>query len=160
MKAFYFLIFTICLLNPSEAVAIKTTTIQVQKTVTKSQSKKKLNRWQRFKNHFSKKKISIKKWLKRKAINKTLVGILLIFGVTMFGSTLIFLGAAFAFSLLASATTAAILAGIVAAIGGYFLTEYLYQSIVKEKSPLWLKITAGFFALIPLLAILAFYTSE
>lgn len=166
MKAFYLSIFMIFFLNISETDAVNSVskTSTIQKTETKLQSKKKLNRWQHFKTTFRKKKFLIKKWLKKmkkKAFSKALIQLALIFGLSMFGATAIFLGSAFVFSLLiASANTAAILAGIVAAVGGYILTDYLYRMILKEKSPWWFKIISGFFVLTPLLVILIFLNSD
>lgn len=165
MKALYLSIIIICFLNSSEAIAInsvsKTSTIQVPKTEINLQSKKKLNRWQRFKSKFSKRISSAKKWLKKIALDKELISLALIFGVSMFGSALIFVGSAFVFSAIITSTyTAAFLAGGVAAIGGYILSDYLYRVSLKEKSPLWYKLVSGFCVLVPFFVILAYYTSE
>lgn len=168
MKAFYLSIFMFCFLNLSEGIAIntasKTTTHQIQETEISIESKEKSSRWQRFKNKVSQKKTLLSKWfqkIKRKALNKVGVAIGLILGVSFFGGGLLFLGSLFVFSgLITSVYTAAIISGIIAAVGGYILSDYLYRQIVKEKSPLWFKLTSGFFVAMPLLVVFAYLASE
>ncbi len=168
MKAFYLTILVICFFNLSEGIAINTTsktaTHQIQETGISVQSKKKTSRWKRFKNKISQKKTLLSKWfrkIKKAAVNKVGVAIGLIFGISIFGTMLLFFGSLFVFSsIITGVYAAAITSGILAAVGGYILSDYLYRKIAKEKSPLWFKLTSGFFVIMPLLVVFAYLASE